>query len=77
MLLITECVATSAIEDRKGTSPYNYGDTSLVTSHSCTLNLCLGGGGFDCIAIFAGTYLLSCPVRYYPVLLIVVKIICL
>ena len=25
------------------------------TSHTCNLNLCLGGGGFDCIAIYAGT----------------------
>ena len=27
----------------------------VITSHTCLLNLCLGGGGFDCIAIYAGT----------------------
>ena len=27
----------------------------MQTSHTCNLNLCLGGGGFDCIAIYAGT----------------------
>jgi hypothetical protein len=38
----------------KETSPI--GDTIVITSHTCTFNLCLclGGGGFDCIAIYAG-----------------------
>merc|ERR1712195_197355 len=30
-------------------------DSLVQTSHTCNLNLCLGGGGFDCIAIYAGT----------------------
>jgi hypothetical protein len=30
-------------------------DSFSVTSHSCKLNICLGGGGFDCIAFYAGT----------------------
>lgn len=30
-------------------------DILQQTSHTCNLNLCLGGGGFDCIAIHAGT----------------------
>jgi len=32
-----------------------YIDSLTQTSHTCLLNLCLGGGGFDCIAIYAGT----------------------
>jgi len=31
------------------------GRTAVVTSHSCLLNLCLGGGGFDCIGVYSGT----------------------
>jgi len=27
----------------------------VITSHSCRLNLCLGGGGFSCIAIYSGS----------------------
>lgn len=27
----------------------------VITSRSCQLNLCLGGGGFNCIAIYSGT----------------------
>jgi len=27
----------------------------VITSHSCKLNLCLGGGGFSCIAIYSGS----------------------
>ena len=30
-------------------------DGFVQSSHTCNLNLCLGGGGFDCIAIYAGT----------------------
>ena len=26
-----------------------------VTSHSCKLNICLGGGGFNCISFYSGT----------------------
>jgi len=27
----------------------------VITSHSCKLNICLGGGGFSCIAIYSGS----------------------
>jgi len=27
----------------------------VITSESCKLNLCLGGGGFSCIAIYSGS----------------------
>jgi len=27
----------------------------VILSHSCSLNLCLGGGGFSCIAIYSGS----------------------
>jgi len=37
-----ECVATSVV----GT---------MITGHSCLLNLCLGGGGYNCLAIYAGS----------------------
>jgi hypothetical protein len=40
------CTATSGISTL---------DVQQVTSHTCKLNLCLGGGGFDCIAILAGS----------------------
>ena len=43
------CVATSAFNDPKGFI------LDTVLSHSCKLNICLGGGGFNCIAIYAGT----------------------
>ncbi|OEU06634.1 hypothetical protein FRACYDRAFT_254185 [Fragilariopsis cylindrus CCMP1102] len=43
------CVATSAFNDPKGFL------LDTVLSHSCKLNICLGGGGFNCIAIYAGT----------------------
>ena len=41
------CVATSTF----------VGPSTLpsVSSHSCKLNICLGGGGFNCIAFYAGT----------------------
>jgi hypothetical protein len=38
-----ECVATSA-----SVNPSD-ANSSTQTSHTCNLNLCLGGGGFDCI----------------------------
>ena len=43
------CVATSAFNDPKGFL------LDTVLSHSCKLNICLGGGGFNCIAFYAGT----------------------
>ncbi|OEU06572.1 hypothetical protein FRACYDRAFT_254245 [Fragilariopsis cylindrus CCMP1102] len=37
------CVATSS------------SGIATVSSHSCKLNICLGGGGFNCIAFYAGS----------------------
>jgi hypothetical protein len=37
------CVATSST------------GIATVSSHSCKLNICLGGGGFNCIAFYSGT----------------------
>ena len=37
------CVATSST------------DIATVSSHSCRLNICLGGGGFNCIAFYSGS----------------------
>jgi len=57
------CVATSGISTPSITVP-NFGDTGTmstvvpqptITTHSCKLNLCLGGGGFNCIFIYSGT----------------------
>jgi hypothetical protein len=31
------------------------GNNAKITSHSCILNLCLGGGGFNCLALYCGT----------------------
>ncbi|OEU19509.1 hypothetical protein FRACYDRAFT_235566 [Fragilariopsis cylindrus CCMP1102] len=43
------CVANSAVDDPSpGTIP-------SVSSHSCKLNICLGGGGFNCIAFYSGS----------------------
>ena len=65
-----ECVATSAInspspfqeKQRKlvsGGFDLDALDAFLasftVTSHTCNLNICLGGGGFNCIAFYSGT----------------------
>ena len=63
-----ECVATSAINSP---SPFPQNKRQLasggldalnaflasftVTSHTCNLNICLGGGGFNCIAFYSGT----------------------
>jgi hypothetical protein len=38
---------------KKGQEPTR--SVAAVTSHSCLLNLCIGGGGFDCIAVYSGT----------------------
>lgn len=37
-----ECVATQAAGQQ-------------ILGHSCTFNLCLGGGGYNCLAIYAGS----------------------
>ena len=62
-----ECVATSAINSP---SPFQdqrqlisggldaldaFLASFTVTSHTCNLNICLGGGGFNCIAFYSGT----------------------
>jgi len=44
------CTATSGID-----STFSVSESFIITSHTCQLNLCLGGGGFDCIAILAGS----------------------
>merc|ERR1711957_245755 len=41
------CVATSSLSGDI--------DSLTVTSHSCKLNICLGGGGFNCISFYSGT----------------------
>ena len=43
------CVATSALVDP------SFSTVPSVSSHSCKLNICLGGGGFNCVAVYAGT----------------------
>jgi len=55
-----QCVATSGILEPavKFDVPGNGDNTfpqPVITSNTCRLNLCLGGGGFDCIAIYSGT----------------------
>ena len=43
------CVATSTFAGP------SFSTLPSVSSHSCKLNICLGGGGFNCIAFYAGT----------------------
>jgi len=57
-----QCVATSGISEPDIIAPFtNVSPTdfelpsAVITSHLCRLNLCLGGGGFNCIAIYSGT----------------------
>ncbi|OEU19330.1 hypothetical protein FRACYDRAFT_235377 [Fragilariopsis cylindrus CCMP1102] len=45
-----ECVATQV----RGT---------LILGHSCLLNLCLGGGGYNCLAIYAGSKFVFDPLE--------------
>ncbi|OEU09904.1 hypothetical protein FRACYDRAFT_248153 [Fragilariopsis cylindrus CCMP1102] len=47
-----ECVATQVA----GTGP-------LILGHSCLLNLCLGGGGYNCLAIYAGSKFVFNPLE--------------
>jgi len=56
-----QCIATSGIfepfvqvNDRAFGSKIEI-PQPIITSHLCRLNLCLGGGGFNCIAIYSGT----------------------
>jgi len=57
-----QCVVTSGIlepeasfKDRFSSMQTFMAVQPVITSHSCRLNLCLGGGGFNCIAIYSGT----------------------
>jgi len=55
-----QCVATSGyFEPSIQISTLIGGSRSIpqpvITSQSCRLNLCLGGGGFSCIAIYSGS----------------------
>ena len=63
-----ECVATSAInspspfpQDKHQLEPGGldalnaFPASFTVTSHTCNLNICLGGGGFNCNAFYSGT----------------------
>jgi len=57
-----QCVVTSGIlepaasfQDRFSSGMTFDAVQPVITSHSCKLNLCLGGGGFNCIAIYSGT----------------------
>jgi len=57
-----QCVATSGILEPPIIGSLNVGALAaksipqpVITSHSCMLNLCLGGGGFSCIAIYSGS----------------------
>jgi len=53
-----QCVATSGFLEPSMETLTILGDFSIpqpvIKSQSCSLNLCLGGGGFNCIAIFSG-----------------------
>ena len=58
------CVATSSISEdlprfqgrELQSNKFDLLTNSLtVTSHSCKLNICLGGGGFNCISFYSGT----------------------
>ena len=53
------CTATSAFDNfDEGTGrrrTQSGGAVAAVSSHSCKLNICLGNGGFNCIAFYSGT----------------------
>jgi len=46
-----ECVATTVAPG-----------TTTIMGHSCLLNLCLGGGGYNCLAIYAGSKFVFNPI---------------
>ena len=73
-----ECVATSAInspspfqDKQRQLGPGGFDLDELdaflasftVTSHTCNLNICLGGGGFDCIAFYSVPFFLFLKLR--------------
>merc|ERR1712166_1427623 len=35
-----------------------------ITAHTCTLNLCLGGGGYNCLALYCGSAFILIQPRY-------------
>jgi len=47
-----ECVATNIMPG-----------TTQIMGHSCLLNLCLGGGGYNCLAIYAGSKFVFDPIE--------------
>jgi len=57
------CTATSGILEPSTSIDFQDGDgltpidipQPVITSQLCKLNLCLGGGGFSCIAIYSGS----------------------
>jgi len=59
------CVATSVVTTPPEPIETNGPDIPIVlpiiTSHACKLNVCLGGGGFDCIFIYSGTAFIFNP----------------
>ena len=34
-----------------------------ITAHTCTLNLCLGGGGYNCLALYCGSAFIFNPAK--------------
>jgi len=54
-----QCTATSGILEPPSPSLFPIDDIVIpqpvITSQTCRLNLCLGGGGFSCIAIYSGS----------------------
>jgi len=50
-----ECVATSVMAG-------SFSNTQIM-GHSCLLNLCLGGGGYNCLAIYAGSKFVFNPIE--------------
>jgi len=36
-------------------------DIQQILAHSCVFNLCLGGGGFNCLALYCGTSFIFAP----------------
>jgi len=49
--------------DGKCTSSSGNG-ASAITAHTCTLNLCLGGGGFNCLALYCGSAFIFDPLVF-------------
>merc|ERR1711957_538920 len=41
-------------------------DIQQILAHSCVFNLCLGGGGFNCLALYCGTAFKFNPLSTTP-----------